>query len=158
MILLYIAISIYLVSYLIYSWYWQAMIEFRARFRISSVIWALVFLGIGFSMDYFSDPNLALNAFMAAFILMSIVDGFSGFAKNKLVVSGYFKRTVKYSEIAHVTLIPVPNPKKPTVMAIFQTNKRQAFSLRFSRQLEEVIMAVRKYLGTSVGIEVRKMF
>ena len=133
MSLLYISFDILLIGYIFYSWYWQANIDYKARFRSSSVIWALIFL------------------------LMSIIDGVSGLAKKRLVVSGYFKRTVKYSDIAHVTLITVPNPKKPTVMAIFQTNNRQAYYLRFSQQVSDVIVNIRKYLGSNVGIEVQSM-
>lgn len=157
MFLLYILIGIYIVGYLFFSWYWQAVIEVRARFRISSVIWALVFLVIVFGMDYVSNPNLILNIFVAAFILMSIVDGFSGFAKKRLVVSGYFRRTVKYSDIEKVTLITVPTTNKPTTMAIFQTNKNSAFTLRFSKEFEEIIRAVQTYVGKDTAIEIRKI-
>lgn len=157
MTIFYIAICIYIVGYLFYSWYWQAVIDYRARFRISSVLWALIFLSLGFSLDYFTDPNITMNVFIAAFLLLSIVDGFSGLTKKRLVISGYFKRTVKYSDVAHITLIPMPTTKKPTVMAIFQTNRRQAYYLRFSKQLSDVITALRKYVGSNVGIEVRQM-
>ena len=157
MFLLYILIGIYIVGYLFFSWYWQAVIEVRARFRISSVIWALVFLVIVFGMDYVSNPNLILNIFVAAFILMSIVDGFSGFAKKRLVISGYFRRTVKYSDIEKVTLITVPTTNKPTTMAIFQTNKNSAFTLRFSKEFEEIIRAVQTYVGKDTAIEIRKI-
>lgn len=157
MVLLYILIGIYIISYLFFSWYWQAMIDIRARYRISSVIWALVFLAIVFGMDYVSDPNLSLNVLVAAFILMSIIDGFSGFAKKRLVVSGYFRRTVKYGDIARVTLIPVPTTKKPTTMAIFQTHKNTAFTLRFSKELEVIIRAIQTYIGKDTAIEIRKI-
>ena len=157
MSLLYIAFDILLIGYIFYSWYWQANIDYKARFRSSSVIWALIFLLIGFYLDYFTDPTLLMNVFIATFLLMSIIDGVSGLAKKRLVVSGYFKRTVKYSDIAHVTLIAIPNPKKPTVMAIFQTNNRQAYYLRFSQQISDVIANIRKYLGSNVGIEVQSM-
>ncbi|ARW75740.1 hypothetical protein EFP49_08040 [Lactobacillus johnsonii] len=157
MSLLYISFDILLIGYIFYSWYWQANIDYKARFRSSSVIWALIFLLIGFYLDYFTDPTVLMNVFIATFLLMSIIDGVSGLAKKRLVVSGYFKRTVKYSDIAHVTLITVPNPKKPTVMAIFQTNNRQAYYLRFSQQVSDVIVNIRKYLGSNVGIEVQSM-
>lgn len=157
MFLLYILIGIYIIGYLLFSWYWQAVIDIRARYRISSVIWALIFLAIVFGMDYVSSPNLSLNVLVAAFILMSIIDGFSGFAKKRLVVSGYFRRTVKYGDIARVTLIPVPTIKKPTTMAIFQTHKNTAFTLRFSKELEVIIRAVQTYVGKDTAIEIRKI-
>ena len=91
-----------LIGYIFYSWYWQANIDYKARFRSSSVIWALIFLLIGFYLDYFTDPTLLMNIFIATFLLMSIIDGVSGLSKKRLVVSGYFKRTVKYTDIAHV--------------------------------------------------------
>ncbi|QNQ81053.1 hypothetical protein [Lactobacillus sp. PV034] len=157
MLLLYILIDIYIVGYLFYSWYWQAVIELKAHYRIASLFWTLVFLVIFFSMDYLSNPTLGLNAIIAAFILMSIVDGFSGFAKNRLVVSGYFKRTVKYSEIERVTLIPLPTSRKPTTMVIFQTHKRTAFTLRFSQGLEVILVAIQRYIGKETPIEIRKL-
>lgn len=157
MTLFYIAIDIYIFGYLIYSWYCQATIDYRAHYRISTIVWAVIFLALGFSMDYFTDPDLILNAFIAAFIVMSVVDGFSGFGRKHLVLSGYFRRTVKYSELQHVTLIQVPSPKKPIVMAVFQTNKRREYTLRFTKQVEEVIYAVRKYVGTGIAIDVRQL-
>lgn len=42
-------------------------------------------------------------------------------------------------------------------MAIFQTNNRQAYYLRFSQQISDVIANIRKYLGSNVGIEVQSM-
>ena len=123
----------------------------------TSVIWALLFLVIVFSMDYFSNPSLGLNALVAGFILMSIVDGFSGFAKKRLVVSGYFRRTVKYSDIERVTIIPVPTSRKPTTMVIFQTQRNTAFTLRFSKKLEVIILAIQTYIGKETPIEIRKI-
>lgn len=157
MTLLYLAIAIYMIGYLIYSWYWQVMIDYRARFRVSSVIWALLFVILGFSLDYFVNSSMAIHAFIAAFIVMGIVDGFSGFSPKRLVVSGYFKRTLKYSDVERVTLIQVPTARKPTVLAIFQTKNRQAYYMRFSKKLEDVIVTLRKYLGSGVGIEIRQV-
>ncbi|MBD5429378.1 hypothetical protein [Lactobacillus sp.] len=157
MTLFYLTFDTLILFYCIYSWYWQAVINYKARFRMSSVIWALIFFIFGYSMDYFTAPTLATNIFVAGVLTMSIIDGFSGLSSKRIVVSGFFKRTLKYSDVAHITLIPVPNPKKPTVMAIFQTKRRQAYYLRFSHQLEEVIKILRQYVGTGVGIEVRKM-
>ena len=81
MSLLYIAFDILLIGYIFYSWYWQANIDYKARFRSSSVIWALIFLLIGFYLDYFTDPTLLMNVFIATFLLMSIIDGVSGLVK-----------------------------------------------------------------------------
>ena len=45
----YVAIDILLVVYACYSWYWQAKVDFRGRYRISSVVWALIFIWLGFT-------------------------------------------------------------------------------------------------------------
>lgn len=157
MTLFYLTFDILILFYCVYSWYWQALISYKARFRMSSVIWTLILFILGYSMDYFTSPTLATNVFVAGVLTMSIIDGFSGLSPKRIVVSGFFKHTLKYSDVVHITLIPVPNPKKSTVMVIFQTKKRQAYYLRFSHQLEEVIHVLRQYVGNSVGIEVRKM-
>ena len=65
MSLLYISFDILLIGYIFYSWYWQANIDYKARFRSSSVIWALIFLLIGFYLDYFTDPTVLMNVFIA---------------------------------------------------------------------------------------------
>lgn len=157
MTLFYLTFDILILFYCVYSWYWQAVIGYKARFRMSSVIWVLIFFVFGYSMDYFTDPTLATNIFVAGVLTMSIIDGFSGLSQKRIVISGFFKRTLKYSDVAHITLIPVPNPKKPTVMAIFQTKTRQSYYLRFSKQLEEVIHVLRQYVGTNVGIDIRQV-
>ncbi len=62
--------------------------------------------------NYIEKGDPGINIFLALFLLVSIIDGFTGFAPKRAVVSGYFKRTIRYSEINMVTLINVPNPKK----------------------------------------------
>ena len=126
----YVAIDILLVVYACYSWYWQAKVDFRGRYRISSVVWALIFIWLGFTWNYIEKGDPGLSVFLALFILISIVDGFSGFSKKRMVVSGYFKRTVKYDDLASVTLIQIPNQEKPLVMAIFRTSDGKAYMMR----------------------------
>ncbi|MBP2057475.1 hypothetical protein J2Z60_000639 [Lactobacillus colini] len=157
MTLFYLACDILIIFYCVYSWYWQAVIGYRARFRMSSIIWVLIFFTLGYSMDYFTAPTPVTNVFVAGVLTMSIIDGVSGLAKKRIVFSGFFKRTLKYSDVAHITLIAGPNPSKPIVMAVFKTKKQQSYYLRFSKQLGEVIQILRQYVGTGVGIEIRKL-
>lgn len=114
----YIVINILMLSYACYSWYWQAKVEFRGHYRVSSIVWAVIFIWLGFTWNYIEKGDPGLNVFLALFVLISIVDGFSGFSPKRLVVSGYFKRTVKYDNIAYITLIQIPNKKKPLVVAL----------------------------------------
>lgn len=141
--------------YACYSWYWQARVEFHGRYRSSSIIWALIFIWIGFSWNYIEKGDPGLNVFLALFLVISIIDGFSGFGPKKMVVSGYFKRTVKYNDISSVTLISVPNPKKPLVMAIFRTNTNKAYMMRFCIHINEVIAALRKYVDKNIPVEIQ---
>ena len=130
-------------------------LEFRGHYRISSIVWAIIFIWLGFTWNYIEKGDPGLNVFLALFLLISIVDGFSGFSPKKMVVSGYFKRTVKYDEISSVTLINVPNPKKPLVMAIFRTNNNKAYMMRFRIQVNEVIAALQKYIGKNIPVEIQ---
>lgn len=118
-------------------------------------MWALIFIWLGFTWNYIEKGDPGVNVFLALFLLISIVDGFSGFSPKKMVVSGYFKRTVKYNEISSVTLINVPNPKKPLVMAIFRTDNNKAYMMRFRIQVNEVIAALQKYIGKNIPIEIQ---
>lgn len=151
----YIVVNILMLAYACYSWYWQAKVEFRGYYRISSIVWAIIFIWLGFTWNYIEKGDPGLNVFLALFLLISIVDGFSGFSPKKMVVSGYFKRTVKYDEISSVTLINVPNPKKPLVMAIFRTNNNKAYMMRFRIQVNEVIAALQKYIGKNIPVEIQ---
>lgn len=157
MTIFYLTFDILILVYCVYSWYWQATIDYKAHFRMSSVIWVLIFFFFGYSLNYFTAPTLATNIFVAAVLTMSIIDGTSGLSKDRIVISGFFKRTLKYTEIAHITLINVPNPKKPTVMAIFKTKNRQSYYLRFSKKIEDVIRILRQYVGSNIGIDIAQM-
>lgn len=144
-----------MLGYACYSWYWQAKVEFHGRYRISSIIWALIFIWLGFTWNYIEKGDPGLNVFLALFLLISIVDGFSGFSAKRMVVSGYFKRTVRYDEIANITLINVPSQKKPLVMALFRTNNNRAYMMRFRVQVTEVLPALQKYIGKNIPVEIQ---
>lgn len=151
----YIVINIIMLGYACYSWYWQAKVEFHGRYRISSIIWALIFIWLGFTWNYIEKGDPGLNVFLALFLLISIVDGFSSFSTKRMVVSGYFKRTVKYDEIANITLINVPSQKKQLVMALFRTNNNRAYMMRFRVQVTEVLPALQKYIGRNIPVEIQ---
>lgn len=153
----YVAIDILLVVYACYSWYWQAKVDFRGRYRISSVVWALIFIWLGFTWNYIEKGDPGLSVFLALFILISIVNGFSGFSKKRMVVSGYFKRTVKYDDLASVTLIQIPNQEKPLVMAIFRTSDGKAYMMRFNNEVNSVIKQLQEYAGREIPVEVQSM-
>ena len=77
----YIICDLAVIAYTIYSWYWQAVIETKAKYRYSGIVWVIIILIIGYSFNYFAQPTLVTNVFIAAIFTMSVVDGFSGFAK-----------------------------------------------------------------------------
>lgn len=151
----YIVINILMLSYACYSWYWQAKVEFRGHYRVSSIVWAVIFIWLGFTWNYIEKGDPGLNFFLALFVLISIVDGFSGFSPKRLVVSGYFKRTVKYDNIAYITLIQIPNKKKPLVVALFRTEDNKSYMMRFCNQVNEVVPALQKYIGKNIPVEVQ---
>ena len=106
---------------------------------------------------YIEKGDPGLSVFLALFILISIVDGFSGFSKKRMVVSGYFKRTVKYDDLASVTLIQIPNQEKPLVMAIFRTSDGKAYMMRFNNEVNSVIKQLQEYAGREIPVEVQSM-
>ena len=55
----YYTIDLLLLVYACYSWYWQASIQVRGRYRLSSIIWAIIFLNSPkTSVKYSHKPNL----------------------------------------------------------------------------------------------------
>lgn len=150
----YIVVNILMLAYACYSWYWQAKIEVRGHYRISSIVWAVIFIWLGFTWNYIEKGDPGLNVFLALFLLISIVDGYSGFSAKKLVISGYFKRTVKYDDITDITLIDIPN-QKPLLVAIFNTNNNKSYMMRFRAHANDILPAIQKYIGDNVTVEVQ---
>ena len=74
-----------------------------------------------------------------------------------MVVSGYFKRTVKYDDLASVTLIQIPNQEKPLVMAIFRTSDGKAYMMRFNNEVNSVIKQLQEYAGREIPVDVQSM-
>ena len=151
----YLIMDAILLGYTCYSWYWQANINLRGHYRSSSIIWAIIFIWIGFAWQLLEkgDPGIAI--FLAIILLMSIIDGFTGFASKRVVVSGYFRRTVPYSEIALVTLIKVPNPKKNAVICIITTQKNRQYYLQFSTGVARIVETIKSYAHNSIRIEIQ---
>lgn len=153
----YLIASIFILGYIGYSWYWQAIIDVRGKYRYSSIVWSLIFIWIAFNWNYLSPSDTALPIFLALFITMSIIDGFAGLANKRIVLSGYFKRTLKYRDVEHITLINVSGRKHPLVMAIFRTQTKRVYYLPFSKQIEEIIQVLHQKINADVGIEIQDM-
>lgn len=151
----YILVNIVMFIYACYSWYWQAKLELRGKFRISILLWTLLVIWLGFTWNYIEKGEPGINLFLALLLLVSIVDGFTGFAPKKAVVSGYFKRTLSYSEIENVILINVPVGKKPAVICILGTNKGRQYNLQFSSDVKSIIATLQRYADHRIRIEVR---
>ena len=56
----YYTIDLLLLVYACYSWYWQASIQVRGRYRLSSIIWAIIFIWLAFTWNYIEkgDPGI----------------------------------------------------------------------------------------------------
>lgn len=152
----YIALSLLIIFYILYSWYWQATIFMKARFRASNVVWAAVFIFLGLGAGFLDLHAQGLALLLTSFIVASMLDGQSGFGAKRVVLSGYFRRTLAYREIAEVKLVKAP-ADVPLVVAILQTKNRQAYYLRFSQKAETVLTQLRHKLQSGVKIEVESM-
>lgn len=153
----YLILDALLLGYTCYSWYWQANINLKGHYRSSSIIWAIIFIWIGFAWQLIEKSDPGLSVFLAILLVMSIIDGFTGFAPKKAVVSGYFRRTVPYSEIALVTLIRVPNPKKKAVICILTTQKNRQYYLQFSTGVAQIVETIKSYAQRSIRIEIQDL-
>lgn len=151
----YMLVNAILFVYVCYSWYWQAKLELRGKFRISILIWTLLIIWLGFTWNYIEKGEAGINVFLALLLLVSIVDGYTGFAPKRAVVSGYFKRTLRYSEIERVLLIRVPLGKRPSIICILGTTKGRQYNLQFKSSVEEIVHALQKYADHQIRVEVR---
>lgn len=152
---LYFLFDAVVLGYTCYSWFWQASIDLKGRYRTSSIVWTVIIIWAGFAWELLEKGDPGLSMFLAIFLLMGIIDGFSGLTPKRAVVSGYIRRTVAYQDIALVTLIKVPNPKKKMVICILTTNKHQQYYLRFSEGVAQIIAVLKNRIGHNVRIEVQ---
>ncbi|WP_034538199.1 hypothetical protein [Lactobacillus psittaci] len=147
-------LALLLLAYIGYSWYWQATIEIHGRYRLASIIWAIIFIWVCFAWNYINFSTTGLPILLAIFLLMSIMDGNTGFSKTRIVVSGYLKRTVKFSDIDHIKVMGTTKPNgKGLVIVAFQS-KGRTYYIRFSKAIDDVIQALQKCVRKDVGIEV----
>jgi hypothetical protein len=151
----YLILDAILFGYTCYSWYWQASIDLKGQYRISSVVWAIIFIWVGFTWQLIEKSDQGLGIFLAIFLIMAIIDGYTGFAPNKAVVSGYFRRTIAYSDIMLVTLIRVPNPRKKQVICILTTQQNRQYYLRFSHGVAQVVEALKQHIHHDIKIEIQ---
>lgn len=151
----YILINVAMFIYACYSWYWQANLELKGKYRISLLLWTIFIIWLGFTWNYIETEEVGINVFLALLLLVSITDGFTGFTSKRAVVSGYFKRTLKYADIDHVLLINLPLTEKPSVICILGTKNGRQYNLQFSRDVHEIISTLQKYADHQIQIEVR---
>ncbi|BDR59864.1 hypothetical protein [Lactobacillus xylocopicola] len=155
MVSFYLILDAVLLCYTCYSWYWQANIDLKGQYRTSSVIWMVILIWAGFVWQFIQKGDPGLGVFLAIFLMIGLLDGFTGFAPKRAVVSGYFRRTVPYTEIMMVTLIKVPNPKKEMVICILTTQKNKQYYLRFTHGVTQIIGAIKEHIHHDIKIEVQ---
>ncbi|GFZ27644.1 hypothetical protein [Lactobacillus corticis] len=148
-----LVIVLLMAIYACYSWYWQAIVEYRAQYRYSGIVWTFIFIWLLYPMAESGGKIIVI--FLALFILIGVVDGFSGFAKKRVVLSGYFKRTLPFERIQQVTVLNVPNPVKPQVVCIFKADRQRSYMLKFMGTLSDVLGQLKTHLNDGVEIEVQ---
>lgn len=153
----YSIINILLFIYTCYSWYWQATLVVRCRYRVSSIVWAVIFIWLAFTWNYVEKGDPGITVFLALFLIISIIDGFTGLTDKRIVVAGYFKRTIKYEDLAVVRLISVP-AAKPNVLCIFQTKNRRQYALRFNLEVNAFLKVLKPHLESDVKVEINGIF
>ena len=89
--------------------------------------------------------------------MTGILEATSGFADKRVVLSGYFSRTLKYSEISQVILTAAPPEVGDLSIAALETSRHQIYYLRFNKQASDVVSFLMQRLERGVNIDVRKM-
>lgn len=151
----YFSVNLILFAYACYSWYWQAKLKIKGKFRLSILIWTLIVIWIAFTWNYLVKSDPGINVFLALILLVSIIDGFTGFAEKRIVVSGYFKRTVKYEDLENVLLIALPLQKAPSTICILGMNNGRQYSLQLKSGPQEIVDFLRKTVDHDIKVEIR---
>ncbi|MBA1392574.1 hypothetical protein EQ500_01485, partial [Lactobacillus sp. XV13L] len=79
----YLILDALLLGYTCYSWYWQANIDVKGQYRASSVIWTVIFIWVAFAWQLIEKGDPGLGIFLAVFLMIGIIDGFTGFAPKR---------------------------------------------------------------------------
>ncbi|MFD1472388.1 hypothetical protein [Companilactobacillus mishanensis] len=136
----------------IFSIYWQSQIEIRATYRIS----ALIFAGIVGAWLMITPVDRLPYIFMVAeFVTLTIMNGVGGIGNKKIILSGFYSGVLDYSQIVHVTLIPIQLPgRNERVAVIFNTNRPQQIELNFKRSYKEIEKFLEDKLSKDVQVEI----
>lgn len=151
----FIVINILLFGYTCYSWYWQANLDLRGKYRLSVLIWTIFMIWLGFTWNYLVADDWNINIFLALILVTSIIDGFTGFAPHRVVVSGYFKRTVPYSKITDITLIKLPLARRTTVVCMFNTSDHHRYLLQFQKSVAQIMNTLKTHIDHRISIKVQ---
>ena len=138
-----------------YNVYWQSQIEIRSTYKISALIFA-AFLG---SWLLTSTANgLPYIVMVALFVMLTIMDGVGGVGTKKVVLNGFYSSLLDYSQIVHVTLIPIEVPdRKPKVAVIFNTTRLQQVELSFNSSYKDIENFLKSKLSSGVPVEIGQM-
>lgn len=136
----------------IFSIYWQSQIEIRSTYKLSTLIFA-VFVGAWLLI---SPVNRLPYIFMVAeFVTLTIMNGVGGIGNKKIILSGFYSGVLDYSQIVHVTLIPIELPGQvERVAVIFNTNRAAQIQLNFKRSYKEIEKFLSDKLGKDVEVEI----
>ncbi|MDO1605778.1 hypothetical protein Q2T76_06865 [Lactobacillus sp. YT155] len=135
----------------IFNIYWQSQITIRSRYKYTPIIVSGLFAswvvaGLSFSFGYI--------VLIALFLTIGIMDGVGGIGEKRLVNSGFFSSVYKYSQLAHITLIPVNLGEKNRVVAIFNLTTRQSVQMIFNNELNVIKQELEKHINDSTEIEI----
>lgn len=132
--------------------YWQSQIEIKSIYKVSSLIFA-AFIG---AWLLFSPTNqLSYIIMVALFMLLNIMNGVGGIGSKKIVINGFYSGVLDYSQIIHVTLIPIElQGSKPKVAVIFNTKRPQQVEMNFNMSYKEIQKFLDKKLSNEVSVEV----
>lgn len=132
--------------------YWQSQIEIRSIYKISSLIFA-GFIGAWLLIS--PTGQLSYVVMVALFMLLNIMNGVGGVGTKKIVLNGFYSGVLDYSQVEHVTLIPIEiQGRKPKVAVIFNTKRPQQVEMNFNISYKDMQKFLDKKLSNEVSVEV----
>jgi len=132
--------------------YWQSQIEIRSIYKYSSLIFAGV---IGAWLLVSPTSQIAYIIMVALFMLLNIMNGVGGVGTKKIVINGFYSGVLDYTQVEHVTLIPIElQGRKPKVAVIFNTKRPQQIEMNFNMSYKEMQKYLDKKLSNEVSVEV----
>lgn len=155
LILIIIALMVLALMLLAVFHVWQeSRLLWKSNYMVTVAISNILFLVLAFIMWIPARNNILLSALLAILILLGLMSGVSGVAKDGFMVSGLLPTLIDFKDIQQISMMNKQIAPDKTVLVITGQSKRnKRFSFIFKGNSVEVQNFVNKHIADLASIQ-----